>query len=353
MVSIALVLAACTSADESGSEGCAWPADLTSIGVLQAPDEVIAVDVHSGQIKVRCKVTATTAGSSDVPLEADGVRYNQSTAPVDSIVMPDLSPDLRSIVVEDGVVELAGLRLTKVGNADWKPASLPGNGRVLMSKRPNGVPNAADYIVASGWCLLPALDAPAERCAPISDSTAQGTPVIHTDGTVGWATSTGVPFRAGALSAWAQTDGKRLVRAEVLPPAKKPGGSGILLDASGMAGWIDPSDVALAFNERVSDQRTKRISWFVTKSIAADGVTAELYRSPVTDMQLAGDIDSAYGNSMGRVYGVRVMGEAIVLTVQVSSDVVAVVRVGMDGAVRKLATLPGSAQAKIISWPVA
>ncbi len=353
VVSIALVLAGCTSEDPpSRPAGCSWPLD-TSSAVLQDPDEVFLIDVRTGEMRTRCAVSRGAGGYASVPLQADGQTYGSSTIPAASVVVPPFDPNLRSIVDSQGVVELADFRTVKVGGAEWAPAALPGNGRVLLAKRPanGGSPDADVYMRASAWCLLPTRDASIDKCDPISSSTSPGTPAVHTDGTVGWATATGVPFRLGGLSVWAQTDGKRLTRAEVLPPAKKIQGSSVLLDATGRAGWIDPSDLAVALGEDVSDPGSKRIAWFEARSFSSDGVTAELYRSPVTTAQLARDLGSAFGTNTGAVYGVRVLGRAIVVAVRISSDAVVIARVGSDGTVSKVATLPGELEPKIMTWP--
>ncbi|WP_221761114.1 hypothetical protein [Kibdelosporangium aridum] len=304
-------------------------------------------------MRTRCAVSRGAGGYASIPLQADGQTYGSSTIPAASVVVSPFDPSLRSVVDSQGVVELADFRTTKVGGAEWAPAALPGNDRVLLAKRPanGGSPDADVYMRASGWCLLSTWDSPTDKCEPISSSASPGTPAVHTDGTVGWASATGVPFRLGGLGGWAQTDGKRLTRAEVLPPAKKIQGSSVLLDATGRAGWIDPSDLAVALGEDVSDPGSKRIAWFEARSFGADGVTAELHRSPVTTTQLARDLGSAFGNNTGAVYGVRVLGDALVLAVRISSDAVVIARVGSDGTVSKVATLPGDLEPRIISWP--
>jgi hypothetical protein len=325
--------------------------------VLHDTDEVLLVDVGSGQVRARCAVTAAAGGLASVPLRVDGRSYGSSAISVASVVVPEIAPDLRSVIDIGGVLDLVDFRSAKVGDSGWAAAALPGEGRVLLARRPpqGGSPAAGVYERASGWCLLPARDVPVERCAPISDSTQPGTPAVHGDGTVSWAPSAGVPLRFGQLSGWAQTDGIRLTRAEVLPPAKKTQGSSGLMDVSGTAGWIDPSDLATALGERVSDPGSKRIAWFTTKSITTGSVTAELHRSPVTTAQLAREVGSAFGDDPGAIYGVRIAedGNSITVAVRQSSDAVVIARVGSDGSVRKLASLPGLQEPKIIAWPAA
>lgn len=360
VIAAALTLAGCSGEPSSASAECDWLAelDLQRDAVLYDTYDggLALVDAGTGEVRAGCTdVTLGTAGLASVPLQVDGRSYGSQTWPRGSVVFSPLAPERRTAVTDDGVVDLVTGETRHPGGPTWAVAALPGAGRVLLGRRPpqGWPPDASDYERGDAWCLLPAADAPIEQCQPITDSNEPGTPVVHGDGTVGWARATAVPLELDGIQGFAQTDGERLVRAEVLPPESKTGGSGAALDASGRAALLDSSDLRLRLGLEPEDPQAQRIAWFTIDSIGANGVTATLHRSTATWQTISAEVGGRPLATTSAT-GVAVVddGRAIVVLIpDQGADRHVAVRIEEDGGVRRLAGIDWGGTPLILSWP--
>ncbi|MGQ0774738.1 MAG: hypothetical protein ACT4NY_10015 [Pseudonocardiales bacterium] len=360
VIAAALTLVGCSGEPSSTGAECDWPAelDLQRDAVLyDSYDGGLAlVDASTGEVRASCThVTLGTASLASVPLQVDGRSYGSPTWPQGSVVFSPLAPERRTAVTDDGVVDLVTGETRHLGGLTWATAALPGAGRVLLGQRPpqDRPPDASDYERGDAWCLLPATDVPINQCQPITDANEPGTPVVHADGTVGWARAVAVPLELDGIRGFAQTDGKRLVRAEVLPPESKTGGSGAVLDASGRAALLDSRDLRLRLGLEPEDPQAQRIAWFTVDSIGANGVAATLHRSIATWQTLSAEVDGRPLAATSAT-GVAVVdnGRAIVVLIpDQAADRQVAVRVDEDGGIRRLAAIDWGGTPLVLSWP--
>jgi hypothetical protein len=361
---LAALLAACAPAPARPPEhplgaGCTWPVDLDPArgghAVLGTAGELVLLDVATGGVVARCdgvrsvvpRPTFTAPGYLSDPLSAG------------SAVLSPVSPDLRHVVVPGGVAELASGRVVPDPDPEWTAAALPGGGTVL---RMRVRPDQPAPTLAQDWCVAPSPTAARAECRPLAGA-GDGVPVVHEDGTVGWAGGAAMPADFGGLPGVVQTDGRGVVQAR-LDDSTRADGTTTLVDPTLGAGVFDPNEVRFAHG--VAEDMIERPTWFTLTAVSGNAATAVLHSAPVSWADVRWD-PVAHNREAGP-YGAAVVdgGRAVVLAmrgrtagVEVADSRLAVrfVVVREDGAGLEVARLPVGPDGplrdlpRILRWP--
>lgn len=365
LLGLVVVLAAgCTAGPNAGADpgpgapaahplgaGCTWPAPVDvqrdGLAVLLTVDypplDLVLFDVRTGGVVARC---TGVGGRAPTPEFAAAGFLNDPLNRGSNVLSP-VSPDLRSVVVPGGVMDLGTGNLTPDPVAGWEAAGLAGGGSVLRVRAPAEYQPVSDQ--PGDWCVAPRADA--AECRPLTGA-GPGTPVVRGDGSVGWLAAAPVPATFGDLPGVVQGDGERILQAR-LDPSERADGTGTIIDGSLRAGLLDRSELQFAPSAPAGAEDVP--TWFTLTGTDAAGVTAALHTAETTWAQLrSGDLDGPYGAAV--IDG----GQAVVLamgTVAGNDRETRFVLVPERGAAREVGRLRVSAsgelgaQPRILAWP--
>jgi hypothetical protein len=353
------VAAGCTPGTEPAPHplgaACTWPASVDpqrdGLAVLTTSadeaEELVLLDVASGAVRSRCVGVPYfwSAPSIGRGFPSGGVQA------AGSVLFPPVSPDWRFALSAAGIVELATGQVVAAPVAGWRAVALPGRGRVLRLREQDDVPRGDWYYEPAHWCLAPRFAAPPADCAPLPGS-GPGFPVVHRDGTVGWAPARPVPVQVGRLSGVVQTDGDRIVQLQL---ADSSGDGTAVVDASGRAGLLGRAQFRYApGNAEMAD----RPAWYTLEHLDAAGARATLHVGVSSWTEV-----SALGDGMlpqASAAAVVDRGRAVVVALPGSSSPTTYfVRIAEDAPARVLARLqrgPGpeaqiGGTPVILAWP--
>ena len=292
----AFALAACGSSGEPGPQsGAPRPADTCSRsalgrlvggadGVVQVdprgnkPAELLRVDPHSGTVVSRCTgataVSSVDPGPSSLVPQATVIRELGAAGP-DAAVLPVIPSSLEhSATATTGARDWSTGRRTTLRASGYRIVSII-TGGVLVQTGASATYGATGVLprvtTAADFCVLPSLTAGRAACRPIPGAAGDGFPLVHVDGSLGWAPLHLVPATFGGRREYVVTDGSAIA----LPwPSRTVSTTDRIQPPDLMTDWG-----RVVLFDRLAATGSTPLRWGTVHTATATGVTGTLHTS--------------------------------------------------------------------------